>query len=192
MVGQNDRRVIQYDVSNGDVSQEYDRHLEAVSAIFFLDGGKRFVSSSDDKSLRIWEFGMPVEVKTVSDPAQHAAPACTRDAHPGSGKKFVSFTSLDNKILTFEATEKFRKAPKKTFAGHTISGYACRPCYSPDGRYVASGDGDGKLFIWDWRNTRIVKSMRAHDAVTIDCCWHPKEASTVLTSSWDGTVKMWQ
>ena len=190
LVGQSDNHVVQYELSTGDVVQEYDRHLGEVNAVFFLDGGKRFVSSSDDKSLRIWEFGVPIEVKTVADPSQHAAPACTREVHPGG--KHVSFTSMDNKILTYEATDKFRRASKKTFAGHNVAGYACRPCYSPDGRHIASGDGDGKLNVWDWRNGRLVKTMRAHDKVTIDCAWHPKESSTILTASWDSLIKMWQ
>lgn len=31
----------------------------------FIDDARRFVSSSDDKSLRVWEFGIPVQIKCV-------------------------------------------------------------------------------------------------------------------------------
>ena len=35
-------------------------HQAAVNSITFIDEGRRFVSSSDDKSLRLWEYGIPV------------------------------------------------------------------------------------------------------------------------------------
>lgn len=45
------------------VSQEYDQHLAAVNTITFTDGGRRFLTSSDDKSMRVWEYGIPVVMK---------------------------------------------------------------------------------------------------------------------------------
>ena len=36
--------------------QEYDRHLGAVNTITFVDENRRIVSTSDDKSLRVWEW----------------------------------------------------------------------------------------------------------------------------------------
>lgn len=43
--------------------QEYNYHLGAVNTVTFIDEARRFVSSSDDKSLRVWEFGIPVQIK---------------------------------------------------------------------------------------------------------------------------------
>jgi pre-mRNA-processing factor 17 len=43
--------------------QEYNYHLGAVNTVTFIDDARRFVSSSDDKSLRVWEFGIPVQIK---------------------------------------------------------------------------------------------------------------------------------
>lgn len=48
--------VFQWDVRTGEVVQEYDRHLGAVNTITFVDENRRFVSTSDDKSLRVWEW----------------------------------------------------------------------------------------------------------------------------------------
>lgn len=43
--------------------QEYDYHLSAVNTITFVDEGRRFVSTSDDKTIRVWELGIPVQVR---------------------------------------------------------------------------------------------------------------------------------
>lgn len=48
--------VVQWDIRSGEVVQEYDRHLGAVNTITFVDENRRFVSTSDDKSLRVWEW----------------------------------------------------------------------------------------------------------------------------------------
>lgn len=46
----------QWDTRSGEAVQEYDRHLGAVNTITFVDDNRRFVSTSDDKSLRVWEW----------------------------------------------------------------------------------------------------------------------------------------
>ena len=48
--------------------QEYDYHLSAVNTITFVDEGRRFVSTSDDKTIRVWELGIPVQVSPPSPP----------------------------------------------------------------------------------------------------------------------------
>lgn len=47
---------VQWDIRSGEIVQEYDRHLGAVNTIVFVDENRRFVSTSDDKSLRVWEW----------------------------------------------------------------------------------------------------------------------------------------
>lgn len=48
--------MLQWDTRSGEIIQEYDRHLGAVNTITFVDGNRRFVTTSDDKSLRVWEW----------------------------------------------------------------------------------------------------------------------------------------
>ena len=45
-----------YDTRSGEIVQEYDRHLGAVNTVTFVDRNKRIVSTSDDKSIRAWEW----------------------------------------------------------------------------------------------------------------------------------------
>jgi pre-mRNA-processing factor 17 len=78
------------------------------------------------------------------------------------------------------STDGFRQNRKKRFAGHTVAGYACAVGFSPDGRFVSSGDGEGSMVFWDWRNGKIVKRLRAHKQVVIDHCWLPHESVSLL------------
>ena len=51
--------------------------------------------------------------------------------------------------------------------------------FSTDGRYVISGDGEGRAFFWDWKTTKIFRSFKAHEGVCIGIEWHPLESSKV-------------
>jgi len=187
MVGQQDKKIVQWDLETGDLVQEYTEHLGAVNTLTFIDEGRRFVSSSDDKTLRVWEFGIPVQIKYIADPSMHSIPSIA--VHPD--KPFMSCQSLDNQIVTYSTKERFKMQAKKTFRGHTIAGYACQVNFSPDGRFVMSGDAEGRVFFWDWKTTRICKSLRAHEAACVGCAWHPLETSKVATCGWDGSIKYW-
>ena len=91
--------------------QEYDYHLSAVNTITFVDEGRRFVTTSDDKTIRVWEYGIPVQIKYIADPSMHSMPAVTM--HPN--QQWFCGTSLDNQLLTYSAKDRFRQNRKKTF-----------------------------------------------------------------------------
>jgi pre-mRNA-processing factor 17 len=62
--------------------QEYDQHLGAVNTITFVDDNRRFVTTSDDKTVRVWEYDIPVVIKYIAEPSMHSMPAVT--LHPSS------------------------------------------------------------------------------------------------------------
>ncbi|ELR13923.1 EH-binding protein, putative [Acanthamoeba castellanii str. Neff] len=187
IAGCSDNRVHQWDIRTGSTVQEYNYHLGPVNALEFIDEGRRFISSSDDKSLRVWEWGIPVEIKEIREPYLHSMPVMA--PHPTD--PWIITQSMDNQILVVSTKDKFRMNKKKRFLGHLVAGYACQLGFSPDGHYVISGDGTGNLWIWDWKTHRILKKLECHEKVLIGCEWHPVEPSRVVTCSWDGTIKLW-
>ncbi|KAJ3227709.1 hypothetical protein HDU81_006529 [Chytriomyces hyalinus] len=187
LTGCADKKVYQFDSNSGKVVQEYDQHLGAVNTITFVDDNRRFVTTSDDKTLRAWEYGIPVVIKYIAEPDMHSMPAVTLDP----SKKFIACQSLDNQILIYSAKDRFKLQRKKVFKGHLIAGYACQPGFSADGRFLMSGDSEGKVWFWDWKTCKVFKKFKAHENVVMDCQWHPHEASKVATCSWDGTIKYW-
>ena len=63
--------------------------------------------------------------------------------------------------------------------------------FSPDGKYVLSGDSEGRCFFWEWAHPhKIMRTIKAHDGVCIACAWHPMETSKVVTAGWDGAIKV--
>ncbi len=162
MSGMQDKKVIQWDLRSGEAVQEYDRHLGAVNTITFFDQNRRFCTTSDDKSLRIWEWEIPVDTKLIQDPSLHSMPTVTMSPNSGSrprppthsltvdsflcpfiartacpffAEKWLVGQGMDSRILLFQLIDdKLRFAKKKAFKGHMVAGYACSVDFSPDMR----------------------------------------------------------
>jgi len=94
LVGMNDKKIVQWDINTGEINQEYDQHLGAVNTITFVDENRRFVTTSDDKTMRAWDYDIPVVIKYIADPTMHSMPAVS--LHPNSEyrKSNLSVTPL--------------------------------------------------------------------------------------------------
>jgi WD40 repeat protein len=81
---------------------------------------------------------------------------------------------MDNQILIYSA-DNFRQNRKKRFAGHSVAGYACQVGFSPDGKWISSGDAAGNVVFWDWKTGGIKSRLAAHSKVVIAHEWLPHE-----------------
>lgn len=190
VVGCSDNKIVAYDSTTGEITQEYDHHLAPVNTITFVeDNGTKMVTSSDDKKVLVWEWDIGVPIKYISDPTMHSMPVVTM--HPS--EKYLVCQSMDNRIVVYQAGDRYGLQRKKKMEGHNCAGYACDIAISPDGRFVTSGDSNGKLYFWDFKRTRMLQKYHAHDkGPAIGAVWHPVDPSTMFTCGWDGAIKMWQ
>ena len=190
LIGTSSKSIFQYDINkekNYEPILEYGEHLGAVNTLSFIDYNRKFASTSDDRKILIWEYGSPVVITRISDPMMHSIPSVV--IHP-NGNHFLG-QSLDNKIVVYDCKNGFKLNKKKKFVGHVNAGYACGLDFSPDGQFVCSGDTDGKIWFWSWRNCTNYATIKAHDKICFDVKWHPLFPSMVASCSWDGTIKLW-
>lgn len=190
LAGMSDKKIVQFDTRSGDLTQEYDHHLGPINSLTFVDEDRRFISTSDDKSLRAWEYNIPVPIKFIADPSMYALTRSS--AHPSG--KYVAFQSADNQIVVYAAGDKFRQNRKKGFRGHNTSGYAIDLAISPDGGLIASGDSAGFVCFWDWKTGKMWHKIQAggegNGAVTC-VAWHRQETSKIATGGLDGVIRYW-
>jgi len=185
--GNSNKKCVQWDANTATIVQEYDEHLGAVNSVTCCEEGKRLVTTSDDKKIFVWEFGIPVVVKYIAEPTMHSVPSMVLSPN----KKVMLGQSMDNKMICYEAFGRFKFQMKRQFKGHINSGYAITPGWSADGRWVMSGDTDGKVWFWDFAKMKNYRVLKAHDGVCISCLWHPQHTSRIVTCGWDGAIKLW-
>lgn len=187
LAGMSDKKIIQFDIRTREVVQEYDHHLAAINTITFVDENRRFMTTSDDKSLRAWDYNIPVPIKYIAEPYMY--PMTRGSAHPSG--KYVVYQSSDNQIVVYGTTDKFRQNRKKAFRGHNNAGYAIDVACSPDGQFVASGDTGGYVCFWDWKTCKMYNKIQASDGALTCVEWNPQESSKVATAGLDGAIKYW-
>ncbi|TPX15315.1 uncharacterized protein E0L32_004592 [Thyridium curvatum] len=190
LAGMSDKKIVQFDTRAGNEPvQEYEHHLAAINTIVFVDDNRRFMTTSDDKSLRAWDYGIPVPIKYIAEswmfPMTRVAP------HPSG--KYVAYQSSDNQILVYSATDKFRQHRKKSFRGHHNAGTAIDVSVSPDGQFVSSGDSAGWVCFWDWKTCKMYDKIQADKSGGAVTCvqWHPQETSKVATAGAQGDIRYW-
>lgn len=188
IVGLSNSEIRHYDLrtshKNGLV-QVYDHHLSSIIALKYFPDGSKFVSSSEDKSMRIWENQINIPIKQISDTSQYSMPYI--GIHPE--QNYFAAQSMDNAIYAFSMKPKYKRHPKKHFSGHKCAGFGIGFGFSPDGQYIASGDTRGRVYIWDWKTTHLLKHFDVPDKKTIvTVAWSPQETSKMLCSGNGGEI----
>ena len=192
LAGMSDKKIVQFDTReppDGEKSLfQYDHHLGPINTITFVDENRRFLSTSDDKSIRAWDYNTNVPIKFIAEPYMFAL---TRAALHPSGKHAV-FQSGDNQIVVYAAGDRFRQNRKKAFRGHNTSGYAIDVDLSPDGSFLTSGDSGGFVCFWDWKTCKMYHKIKASAEGAITCVrWNPQTTSRIATAGTEGIIKYW-
>ncbi|MFE9612353.1 protein kinase [Streptomyces sp. NPDC006012] len=79
--------------------------------------------------------------------------------------------------------------PVATFLGHT--GYVLGLAFSPDGRTLASGSGDGSARLWSMTSRRRVGRPMTAGSLDIDGVTFSRDGRTLATAGSDGTARLW-
>lgn len=188
LAGMSDKKIVQFDTrSPREPVQEYDHHLAAINTITFVDQNRRFMTTSDDKSLRAWDYNIPVPIKYIAEPDMY--PMTRAALHPNG--KYVAYQSSDNQILVYGANEKFRQNRKKSYRGHNNAGLGIDLDFSPDGQFLTSGDSGGYVCFWDWKTCKMYHKLKASTQAITCVKWHPQETSKVVTAGMEGDIRLW-
>lgn len=189
MVALHSGKVEHVDMRTNDLVQTYEHHQNAVTWIEFLNDGNKFITASDDRTLKIWDIRINMPIKYIQDPKQQAMPIVKR--HP-NGQYFVG-QSMDNKILVYSAKqeEKFKKNNHKSFFGHNNAAYAIGMGFTPDGKTIFSGDSNGYCYFWDWKSTKVVRKIKVSDKVISCVDVHPLETSLFSMAGFDGKIYLY-
>lgn len=190
IVGLSNSKIMHYDLRVNEkdgLIQQYDHHLAGILALRYFPDGSKFISSSEDKTVRIWDNQINIPIKQISDTTQHSMPFI--NIHPS--ERYFCTQSMDNSIYSYSMKPKYKRHSNKVFRGQKSSGFGVGLTFSSDGHYICSGDIRSRILLWDWTTTKLLKTiaMPGKKAVT-QVLWHPQETSKILCAGISGEIYM--
>jgi tetratricopeptide (TPR) repeat protein len=151
-----------------------------VLAVAFSPDGKTVLTSSDDKTARLWD-------------AASGQPCGEPLRHEGSVRA-VAFSPDGKTVLTGSDDKTARRwdvvsgQPRGEPLRHESSVYAV--AFSPDGKTMLTAPGDKTAQLWDVVSGQPRGEPLRHDGPVMAVAFSP-DGKTVLTGSWYKTGQLW-
>lgn len=155
-------------------------HGDRILACAVTHDGRRVVSASADRTLKIWDLDSGRPLATL---VGHASEVNACAVTPDSRRVVSASTDRTLKLWDVETGR-----PLATLTGHTDGVSAC--AVTPDGRRVISASWDGTLKTWDLERERLLRTLEGHTGLVTACTVTPDGYHVVSTSK-DGTLKVW-
>lgn len=155
-------------------------HSAGVRAVAVLPSGRRALSASVDRSLKLWDLESGECLRTLEEHDRGLrAVAVSPD-----GRRAVSAGS-DQSLVCWDLES---GRPLRTMNGHTDS--VTGLVFAPDGGRIVSCSMDKTLRLWDASSGRELRTIDAQDSA-VRAIAHCPDGLRAVSASEDGSLRVW-
>ncbi|KAL5108539.1 Autophagy-related protein 16-1 [Taenia crassiceps] len=125
---------------------------------------RSLVSGHSDKKIRIWDQESGHQISEIPLSGRITGLDVSND-----GVSVLACTRSD----TLHVVDLRQNSVLKTFQAEDFHVHAdcVRPCFSPDGTYVACGSQTGNIFVWNTNTGNVESILNGHDNMVICTHW---------------------
>lgn len=156
-------------------------HEDRVNRLLFHNLGTHIVSTSHDKTWRLWDLERSKELIVQTG---HSRPVYTCSLHPDGSLLFTG--DLGGFGMLWDLRIGRAILP---ITGH-VKQLLCSS-FSSNGYHLATGSDDNTVRLWDLRRKSCFYIIPAHTKLISDVAFQPNDSKFLATASYDNTCKIW-
>jgi WD40 repeat protein/energy-coupling factor transporter ATP-binding protein EcfA2 len=156
-------------------------HTDTIGSISFSPDGLRIITSSWDKTARIWDATTAKEIGVLRG----------HDDWVWSAE----FNRSGSLIVTSSKDGTVRVWDPKTYKAISVLKFNQEPIFdahfSPDGSKLVMASADETARIWDIKGGKTTALLRGHQGLVVASAFSPN-GSLIVTASADRTIRIWE
>ena len=165
--------------------RRFEGHTAAIESVVFSPDGRRALSGSQDKTVRLWEVDTGKLVRQFEGNTQRVFGV----AFSPDGRQALSAGSDEaNRDFAIPLWNVDTGKEVRRFTGHTAD--VRMAVFSPDGSRCASCSIDGTVRLWDVKTGTELKKLTRHEAEVWRVAFTP-DGRQVLSGGVDALLRLW-
>ena len=170
-----------WDIAGGEPYVEYTGHQKAVLCFDYSKDGNNLLTGDGAGKAILWNNKTG---KKLLDLDGHREPLFDVKFSPDGDNILTS--SWDATTVVWDT-----KTGKKVTTLDFNNSASYSTAFTPDGLYIVTARLGKTLDMWEPDSKTIIKSFVGHTDIISSVSFNPVNKNQMLTSSWDGTIRVW-
>ena len=181
--GSHDNTVKIWEVETARCLKTLRGHTDGVQSIAYSPDGKYISSGASDGKVKCWEVESGRCIQTDENATGISCITYSPDGKDLAIAKFssgmIQVKNLETGVFSFFEVQAIHKE------------FIRELCYSPDGKYLASGSEDKTIKIWDVQTKKCICTLEGHTNGITALAYSP-DGKYLASGSHDHTIKIWK
>jgi WD40 repeat protein/serine/threonine protein kinase/tetratricopeptide (TPR) repeat protein len=160
-------------------------HTRWVRAAAWSPDGTRILSCSTDSTAKVWDASSGRELLTLTWEGANSSGPQGQTSTVGWSSDGKQIVGGARGLKIWDAT-----TGREVLTSKGSTQWIGSVAWSPDGRHIASGNGDKTIRIWDAKTGEELRTLKGHAQWVNNVAWSP-DSQRIVSGSGDKTLKIW-